>query len=175
MTGTLLKPDYPTEEDAQAINQQKRRQQWYYNQHAKPLKPIATGEVVRMRLPGQKTWSTGVFTGLVGPRSYGVQVGERCFIHNRRQLIKSPDRSLVTFPEHDDVSRSPGESNEKRVPQPSQQVEDTAHSAPLVEHPNTNDSPDSPTVSGPRRLTRNRKQRCQPGKWLMSEMCFQNE
>ena len=76
MTGTLLKPDYPTEEDAQAINQKKRCQQRYYNQHAKPLKPIATGEIVRMRLPGQKTWSTGVCTGIVGPRSYGVQVGE---------------------------------------------------------------------------------------------------
>ena len=76
IAGSLLQPDYPTEEDTRAINQQKRRQHLYYNHNAKPLKPM---EVVRMHLPGQKTWSTGVCTGLVGPRSYGVQVGEKFY------------------------------------------------------------------------------------------------
>ena len=64
ITGSLLQPDYPTEEDRQAINRQKQRQQYYYNRHVKQLKPIAAGETVRMRLPGQKSWSQGVCTGL---------------------------------------------------------------------------------------------------------------
>ena len=76
ITGELLQPDYPTEEDRQAIiNKQKQRQQYYYDRHVKKQKPIAAGEAIRMRLPGQKTWSRGVCAGLVGPRSYRVKVG----------------------------------------------------------------------------------------------------
>ena len=40
-----------------------------------------------MRLPGQTTWSAGACTGLVGPRSYEVKVGESVYRRNRRQLI----------------------------------------------------------------------------------------
>ena len=40
--GTLLKP---------------RRQSFYYNQHAHPFPPINEGATIRMRLPGEKTWT----------------------------------------------------------------------------------------------------------------------
>ena len=98
ITGSLLQPDYPTEEDRQAINRQKKRQQYYYNRHVKPLKPIAGGDTVRMRLPGEKRWSQGVCTGLVGPRSYGVRVGESQFVRNRRQLIRSDEQPMMPSP-----------------------------------------------------------------------------
>ena len=100
--GALLKPLYPTKDDTKAINQQKYRQQYYYDAHARPLKPLATGDSVRMRLPGEKTWSPGICAGLVGPRSYEVKVGDRTFVRNRRHLIRSqePARDDTEGEEH---------------------------------------------------------------------------
>ena len=39
------------------------------------MKPIKTGETVRMRLPGQATWSVGTCKAMVGPRSYEILIG----------------------------------------------------------------------------------------------------
>ena len=74
ITGSLLQPDYrgPTEKDRQAINKQKQRQEYYYNQHVKPLKPIAAGEAVRMRLPGRKSWGQGVCTKYIHSKSQTI-------------------------------------------------------------------------------------------------------
>ena len=52
---------------------------------------MGKGGTVYMRLPGQSTWSRGKCTGLVGPRSYGVLVGEREFRHNCRHIIRSSE------------------------------------------------------------------------------------
>ena len=87
--GVLLQPRYSTEEDSQAIRDMKQRQLFYYNRHAKPLKSIEPGETIRMRWPGQSTWSAGTCTGVVGPKSYEVQVGEGRYRQNRRHLIRS--------------------------------------------------------------------------------------
>ena len=98
MTGALLQPKYPTIEDTRALQGQKERQKYYYNQHARDLQPIAAGDSVRMRLPGQSTWTKGVCTGLQGPRSYGVKVGETEYRRNRRQIIRTkeiPDPELT--------------------------------------------------------------------------------
>ena len=89
--GALLTPQFSTDRDSQGINKLKQRQQHYYNLRTKPLRPLAVGDSVRMRLPGEKTWTPGVCAGLVGPRSYEVKVGDRNFMRNRRQLIKSSD------------------------------------------------------------------------------------
>ena len=62
-TRALLQPQYSTEEDTQAINQQKKCQELYYNRQTKPLTPLTSVDTVRLRLPGEKTWSA------VGPRS----------------------------------------------------------------------------------------------------------
>ena len=85
MSGTLLKPQYATEKDTQALQAQKQQQQFYYNRHANPLKPLASGETVRLQLPGQTTWTAGVCQGAVGPRSYEVQVGESRHQHDLHQ------------------------------------------------------------------------------------------
>ena len=45
------------------------------------------GETVRIRLPGQKTWTPGECIQEGGPRSYHIRVGERVFRRNRRQLL----------------------------------------------------------------------------------------
>lgn len=77
---------------------QKERQRYYYDQHVKPLPPIASGDTVWMRLPGQSTWSAGTCTGTIGPRSYAVRMGERVFRRNRRQLIQSDKQPLQDHP-----------------------------------------------------------------------------
>ena len=94
--GALLKPQYSTEGDTEAISKQKERQQHYYDMHTKPLKPLSPGDSVRMQLPGQKAWSPGVCAGLVGPRSYEVKVGDRTFVQiadisssQKSQLLKT--------------------------------------------------------------------------------------
>ena len=66
ISGSLLKPRYPVEEDAQAINSQKERQQYYYDQHVKPLKPLKVGDAVRVCLLKKKTWSPAICSGTVG-------------------------------------------------------------------------------------------------------------
>ena len=59
IAGSLLQPNFPTEEDTRKLLGTKQRQQFYYNKKASPLEPISVGDAVRMRLPGEKTWSPG--------------------------------------------------------------------------------------------------------------------
>ena len=118
---SLLAPRYPTKEETQALRGQKMRQQYYYNQHTKELPPLAPGEAVRMRLPRQTTWSPGVCTGLVGPRSYKVKVGDSVYRRNHRQFIRSheePARDLSeAVPLPPTVSESPSQpTNEPQLP-----------------------------------------------------------
>ena len=90
-TTSRLQPAFPTGADAQARTHQRQRQQV-------SLKPIPVGETKRLRLPGQATWSTGTCKGLVGPRSYDVQVGEKIYQRNRRQLIYANEPLLTSSP-----------------------------------------------------------------------------
>lgn len=110
VAGSLLQPNFPTEEDTRKLIGTKQRQQHYYNKQAKPLHPISVGETVRMKLPGEKTWSSGTCTATAGPRSYRVQVGQTVYRRNRRQLIDAgepkdvpeliiPDQSAEASPE----------------------------------------------------------------------------
>lgn len=110
VAGSLLQPNFPTKEDTRKLIGTKQRQQHYYNKQAKPLDPISVGETVRMKLPGEKTWSSGTCTATAGPRSYRVQVGQTVYRRNRRQLIDAgepkdvpeliiPDQSAEASPE----------------------------------------------------------------------------
>ena len=107
MTQALLEPKYSTAEDAQALKGQKARQQHYYNRQARDLPPISPGDTIRMRPPGQSTWEKGVCTGLYGPRSYRVKVGEAEYRRNRRQLIRTSETSEALIPEHDPEEETP--------------------------------------------------------------------
>ena len=98
MTGAVLQPKYSTAEDERALQGQKAKQEHYYNQHARDLSPIEAGDAVRMRLPGESTWSKGVCTRLCGPRSYRVKVGGAVYRRNRRQLIRTNEGPDLTPP-----------------------------------------------------------------------------
>ena len=86
---SLLKSRYNTEGDTRALVGMKQRQQYYYNRNAKPLKTITPGETVRIRLPGQDTWSPGTCTGTLDNRSYMVKVGDTEYRRNRKHIQKT--------------------------------------------------------------------------------------
>ena len=105
---SLLKPQYETAKDAQALNRLKEKQKSYYNRHAKPLAPLSPGETVRMQLPGDKTWTPGTCTGQSGPRSYNVRVGDQEYRRNRRQLLQTKEPQEPVLP---DVQSTPETSH----------------------------------------------------------------
>ena len=107
IAGSLLQPSFPTEEDTRKLLGTKQRQQFYYNKHAKPLEQISVGDAVRMRLPGEKTWSPGTCTANAGPRSFRVQVGEAVYRRNRRQLLKTGETPEAVLPEDMDAPEDP--------------------------------------------------------------------
>ena len=92
ITHLQLQPRYPTADDSRALQGQKAKQQYYYDRCAKDLPPISRGDTIRMRLPGESTWTPGVCTRQCGPRSYGIRVGDREFRRNRRQLLLTGER-----------------------------------------------------------------------------------
>ena len=133
VAGTLLQPRYSTEQETRALIGNKQRQQHYYNRHAKPLHPIKPGETVRMRLPGQKTWTAGTCTGQTGPRSYDVKIGETVYRRNRRQLIQANEPPILdigepepltsstdTPPQQEQAKQPPDQAAAAPVPQPTQ-------------------------------------------------------
>ena len=152
--GVLLSPKYPMERDTQAINRQKQRQQHYYDKHSRSLKQLTPGDSVRMRLPGQKTWSPGVCAGLVGPRSYEVKVGERAFVRNRRHLIKTDERVNDDLPEVED---SWEQENTEHTHQQSPEQPVTV-SPPEIRDDSTQLQTPTSSSPGPRRSGRNKQQ-----------------
>ena len=93
MTVSKLQPTFYTDKKSQ--DQQRERQKTYYNQHTKELKPIQSGQTVRIRLPGKSTWSTGVCKGRVGPRSYKVQVGATIYRRNWRHVMTTKEKYSI--------------------------------------------------------------------------------
>ena len=124
--GTLLKPRYDTDADTRALAGRKRRQSFYYNQHARSLTPIDEGATVRMRLPGEKTWTPGTCTEQVNPQSYRVKVGGTVYRRNRRQLVCAGEDP------RDETSRDDVTSPPERDDSPlSDRIPET-HSPPVV-------------------------------------------
>ena len=87
IAGSLLQPSFPTEEEQ-----------------------IRVGDAVRMRLPGEKTWSPGTCTANAGPRSFRVQVGET------PEAVLSEDIDAREDPTPTRVETSPPEECPPLVP-----------------------------------------------------------
>lgn len=125
----LLQPRFDTKEDKKALYHLKDKQKLYYDRQVKPLNPLNTGEVVRMQLPGEKTWTPGLCVGQSGPRSYNVNVGGREYRRNRRQIMSTKEPPLTPDIQitSDQVENSPestlGESPEDTTTQSSANME----------------------------------------------------
>ena len=114
-TPALLKLQHPTENIKEGLSRRSEIQQQYYNRNAKVLKPLNTGDTVRVRKPGQKTWTSAVVTRVTeAPRSYVDDAEGTSYRRNRRDLIKTteatnqqPDledsKTNTTNPVHDSV------------------------------------------------------------------------
>ena len=86
---TLLQPRYHTETEARAIRDMKDKQAQYYNRGSRPLSALRPNDTVRIKLPGEDTWSSGICEGNVAPRSFDVRVGETVYRRNRRHILKT--------------------------------------------------------------------------------------
>ena len=111
-------------------------QMWYflhicYNfaTFVNPFFGAVTGDTVRVRKPGQKTWTPAVVTRVTNaPRSYVVNSEGTSYRRNRRDLIKTTEatnhqqrledsETNTTSPVHDPVS-SEKVSSEGRIIRP---------------------------------------------------------
>ena len=90
----LLDPSTPVNIKTTIISH-KDRQASYYNQVSKTLPELHPGDVVRMRLPGQNTWSKAICKDQAAPRSYTVECNGQVYHRNRKDL--SQDRKLKTL------------------------------------------------------------------------------
>ena len=127
VAANLLKPHYDTKADTQALAGTKRRQQCYYNRAAKPLKTITPGETVRMKLPGQDTWSPGTCTEKLENRSYMVKVGDTVYRRNRRHIHKTNEPPIAVHPEAGELLPTAPEDNLATPSNPSSEALVTDH------------------------------------------------
>ena len=127
VAANLLKPHYDTKADTQALAGTKRRQQYYYNRAAKPLKTITPGETVRMKLPGQDTWSPGTCTEKLENRSYMVKVGDTVYRHNRRHIQKTNEPPIAVHPKAGELLPTAPEDNLATPSNPSSEAPITDH------------------------------------------------
>ena len=112
MAGTLQQPRHPTEAETRALTGMKERQSFYYNKNVRPLPAIDEGATVRMRLPGEKTWTPGKCTGHVGPRSYNVKIGATIYRRNRCQLVCAGEQPREEVDPNFDDTTSPPERDD---------------------------------------------------------------
>ena len=78
------------------LSDKKRRQKEYYDRHSKPLPNVSPGEMVRMRLPGQKVWTQATCLDSAGPRSFLIKSGGAVFRRNRRDVIKTGETPVAS-------------------------------------------------------------------------------
>ena len=91
-TPALLEPQYPNGNIKNGLSRRAEIQQQHYNRNAKVLKPLNTGDTVRVRKPGEKTWTSAVITRVTdAPRSYVVNSEGTSYRRNRRDLIKTTE------------------------------------------------------------------------------------
>jgi hypothetical protein len=75
----------------QRIESSRAKQKQYFDEGSKELPDLKVGDTVRMRLPGQKTWSKGIVVKKAGVRSFVVRVNGKNYRRNRRQIILTPE------------------------------------------------------------------------------------
>ena len=79
-----LRPSYSLRDDVRAKSDKRRHQKKYYDRHAKPLPNVSPGEIVQMRLPGQRVWTPATCLDSAGPRSFLVKSRGAVYQRNQR-------------------------------------------------------------------------------------------
>ena len=84
------------------------KQAKHFDQHTKQLSELKSGDIVRMKLPGETQWSQAVVSSKIAPRSYKVEVNGRFYRRNRKQLrsTKEPLQESPSEMDEDDLTTS---------------------------------------------------------------------
>jgi len=141
----MLKPELPGDvsRDKKAS---KNAQCVQYNKSAHHLEPIAVGSAVRMKLPGQVTWTLGECTQKLSHRSYVVRIDGQTYRRNRRALRvvteSLPERERELCENTIDLPRKTGatlhstppreESPEREEPMPASDSPPHVGSSPVL-------------------------------------------
>ena len=91
-----LKSSYSLRDDLCAMSDKKSHQKKYYDRDAKPLPTVSPGEIVQMRLPGQKVWTPATCLDLVGPRNFLVKSGSAVYRRIWRNIIKTSETPVAS-------------------------------------------------------------------------------
>ena len=111
-TKTLLpfsEPLLKTEQTVSDLLKKDRvKQAKHFDQHTKQLSELKSGDIVRMKLPGETQWSQAVVSSKIAPRSYKVEVNGRFYRRNRKQLrsTKEPLQESPSEMDEDDLTTS---------------------------------------------------------------------
>ena len=88
VTKKLLRPRYSTEHERKRMTECKQKQARYYKS-TRQLPELSEGETVRVKCPGEKTWTKGTCVRKVAQRSYDVQAENATYRRNRRHILTS--------------------------------------------------------------------------------------
>lgn len=143
LSAALLKPETPQKVPSM-LKAGQRRQTRYYNRTAKSLVPLKPGDSVRLRLPGNSTWSPGICKEQVAPRSYIVESNGKVYRRNRRHLRKTSDMVPVHRPDIE-LGDSDSEIGEERSHETESESTNTTPEEAAMEE-TTNNASDSSQV-----------------------------
>lgn len=102
----------------------KKAQCAQYNRSAHYLAPIALGSAIRMKLPGDETWTLGECTKQLSHRSYAVLINGHVYRRNRRALRVVDERLPASL--LDSSRAAPSTHREESRPEESPSWEDSA-------------------------------------------------
>ncbi|XP_031570211.1 uncharacterized protein K02A2.6-like [Actinia tenebrosa] len=93
-------------------SEKQERQEYYYDQHAKPLPSLEQGDRIRVKMG--KLWKPGIVKqGAETPRSYWIETDEgREYRRNRKMIIKSPENRPLVIDIADQASEVESETEE---------------------------------------------------------------
>ena len=90
-----LEPKRDTAVEKRGLQRRKDKQAVYYDRGTRGLRCLRRGDMVRVRLPNQKTWTQGRISKQVGVRSYQVAVGDTDYVRNRRHIRQTREQPPV--------------------------------------------------------------------------------
>ena len=94
-TPTLLQPEFATDGDLRSKLARQEVTRQLHDRAARPLPPLVAGDAIRIRLPGDATWSAGLCLGQVAPRSYDVSVQGTVYRRNRSHILRTDENPLL--------------------------------------------------------------------------------
>ena len=102
---SLLKTDQTV---SNLLKKDRVKQAKHFDQHTKQLSELRSGDMVRMKLPGETQWSQAVVSSKIAPRSYKIEVNGRFYRRNRTQLrsTKEPVKESPSEMDEDDLTTS---------------------------------------------------------------------